>query len=390
MRRDELTGEDAAARVASPDVDAALSNLDAYVVGLTYNGNGSTAAAILGDGGMVAFGDGGRAGAKRVMEFDGAPLAIAPDADGEGFLVGTDAGALLAVSPEGAAKEVFRAPGKWIDRLAVHSGTGRRAAACGKTVFVFDRMGARTHELPDHPSSVSGLAFSPDGAMVAASRYNGATLWGLESGAAKSLEWKGSHTALSWSPNGYFLVTATQENELHCWSLALNRDMRMSGYPTKIRAMSWLPDSSHLAVAGADVATIWSFEGSGPEGKPPLEFGYVFEGVVTSVAAHPTEKSVAAGYSDGTVLIGDIASGDAIIAKPPGGGPVTAMAWSKDGAVLLAGTEDGAFARIAIVGVVTGRRDAAEQAFINQEIQNAAVPDAPLLDDCASANCSAD
>lgn len=79
----------------------------------------------------------------------------------------------------------------------------------------------------------------------------------------------------------------------------------------------------------------------GPAGKPPLEFGYVFNGVVTNVRAYPARRLVAAGYSDGTVLIGDILKGDALIAKGKGGGAVTALDWSPDGRTAVAGTEEG-------------------------------------------------
>jgi WD40 repeat protein len=368
-----------------------VSRRDAYVIGLAFNRAGSAAAVILGDGSMMLAGDGGRRplAEARTIALDGMPLSLAADLDGDGFLVGTDAGALVSVSGAGTITQIYRVPGKWIHLLASHAGSRLRVAAIGKDVHLFDGTRSSCRTLSGHPSSVSGIALSPDGARLAVSHYDGVSVWDLGTVPAPSprrLHWKGSQTGVSWSPDGRFLVTSTQENELHCWNLAQHRDMRMSGYPSKVRAMSWSPDSTYLAVAGADVVTTWSFEGDGPEGKPPLEFGYVFEGTVTCVAAHPTERSVAGGYSDGTVLIGDIASGDAIIAKTPGGGAVTVIAWSPNGALLCAGTEQGDIAQIRVTGRVTGRRDAAEQAFINA---GAAAPaDGPLIADCASAECA--
>ena len=389
-----MIADDRAARTLSPDVETAVVRADAYVIGLTFNRSGSAAAVILGDGTLRLVGDGGRQplGEARVVQLGGLPLSLSADIDGEAFLVGTDAGAVLSVAPPGAVAEIHRAPGTWIPIVAAHAGSAIRAAAAGADVRVFDRSGRLLATVSGHPSSVSGIAFSPGGAHLAVSHYNGVSIWDLADAAAapRVLEWKGSQTGLSWSPDGRFLVTSTQENELHCWNLPMNRDMRMSGYPSKVRAMSWCPDSSYLAVAGADVVTTWSFEGAGPEGKPPLEFGYVFEGIVTRVAAHPFERSVAGGYSDGTVLIGDIASGDAIIAKTPSGGAVTAAAWSPDGAVLLAGTEDGDIAQIRVVGRVSGRRDAAEQAFVTAAADPAPPGPAPLLPDRASANRAAE
>ena len=44
-----------------------------------------------------------------------------------------------------------------------------------------------------------------------------------------------------------YIVTATQENDLH--GGARRADMRMSGYPAKVRSMSWLPKGRRLAQA---------------------------------------------------------------------------------------------------------------------------------------------
>ena len=393
-----MTQEDRAARTISPDVATSIRDTGAYVIGLTFNRSGSAVAIILGDGSIVLVGDRGRQSLEdaRSVALEDIPLSISTDLDGEGFLVGTDTGAVLSVSPSGRVGELRRFPGKWIGSLASHPGTAFRVAVVGKDLHLLDGDGCDRRSLSDHPSSVTAIAFSPEGGRLAVSHYDGVSLWDLNDPSAppQRLRWKGSHTGLSWSPNGNFLVTSTQENELHCWNLPFNRDMRMSGYPSKVRSMSWFSDSTHLAVAGADVVTTWSFEGGGPEAKPPLEFGYVFEGIATCVAAHPIEKAVAGGYSDGAVLIGDIASGDAIIAKAASAGAVTAAAWSPDGTLLYAGTEDGQIARIYIVGTVSGRRDAAEQAFINIGAgtgTRTGEDDArPMIPDCGSSACAAE
>jgi hypothetical protein len=56
---------------------------------------------------------------------------------------------------------------------------------------------------------------------------------------------------------------------------------------------------------------------------------------------HPKQDIVAAGYGDGMVLLVRIADGAEILAKKPGEAPVTAPAWTADGALLAFGTESG-------------------------------------------------
>ena len=100
----------------------------------------------------------------------------------------------------------------------------------------------------DHANTVGGLAFDPKGRRIAAAHYGGISLWWakLSTQEPKRLSWSGSHLNLTWSPDGKYIVTAMQENELHGWRVSDSADMRMSGYPTKVKSMSWLPKGRYL------------------------------------------------------------------------------------------------------------------------------------------------
>ena len=50
---------------------------------------------------------------------------------------------------------------------------------------------------------------------------------------------------------------------------------------------------------------------------------------MTQVATHPANHDVAGGYSDGTVIIGNIEKETASIARPAGGGRITALDWAR-------------------------------------------------------------
>ena len=63
---------------------------------------------------------------------------------------------------------------------------------------------------------------------------------------------------------------------------------------------------------------------------------------VMVAACHPTQEIVAVGYDDGMVLLVRIHDGAEVLARSPGNGPVSALAWNTSGTLLAFGTEDGA------------------------------------------------
>ena len=157
----------------------------------------------------------------------------------------------------------------------------------------------------------------------------------------RPLAWRGSHVALKWSTDGKFIATGTQENDIHVWRVAQATDMRMQGYPAKVKSLSWSADARWLYTSSQPVFTAWPFAGKGPEGKPPLQFGDEGAGLITVVAAHPTAEYVAGGYDSGELQVGDIKTKRSAVIRMVDGNAVTCLAWSPDGTRLAAGTDNG-------------------------------------------------
>jgi WD40 repeat protein len=272
----------------------------------------------------------------------GVVLSLIGDPTTDGFVSGGDDGLLLRVAPDGSATEIANQKGKWIDKLAAHRATGAIAASVGKMALVVDRTG-EVREFGPHQSTVAGLDFSKDGSRIAAAHYDGITLWSI--GAItlppRRFAWRGSHVALKWSTDGKFIATGTQENDIHVWRVAQATDMRMQGYPAKVKSLSWSPDARWLYTSSQPLFTAWSFAGKGPEGKPPLQFGDEGGGLMTVVAAHPTAEYVAGGYDSGELQIGDIKTKRSAVIRMVDGHEITCLAWSPDGTTLAAGTDNG-------------------------------------------------
>jgi WD40 repeat protein len=128
---------------------------------------------------------------------------------------------------------------------------------------------------------------------------------------------------------------------MHGWRLADNRHMRMSGYPGRVRSMSWSAGGKGLATSGADTVIIWPFTSKdGPMGKEPAMLAPL-QARVSAVACHPKQDIMAAGYSDGTILVVRLEDGAEILVRRNGGGAVSALAWNAKGTQLAFGTEEG-------------------------------------------------
>ena len=260
--------------------------------------------------------------------------------DGTRIVTGGDDGKVIATDAQGKSETLATdAKRRWIDRVALGP-DGAVAWSAGKQAFMRSAKG-EVKSL-DLPSSAGGLAFSPKGLRIAIAHYGGATLWFPNAQAKpETFAWKGSHLDVMFSPDGRFLVTSMQEPTLHGWRLADAKDMRMSGYSAKVRSMGWTADGKGLATSGSEQLILWPFGSKdGPMGKQPRMLAPYSKRAV-AVACHPKQEIVAVGFEDGLVMLCRIEDGAEILAKKPGAVPVSAMAWSADGAKLAFGTEDG-------------------------------------------------
>ncbi len=264
--------------------------------------------------------------------------------DGARIVMGGDDGKLVALDRAGEVALLATDPKRrWIDNVALHP-DGTVAWSVGKTAYV--RASKGEEKSFEVPSTVGGLAFAPKGLRLAIAHYNGVTLWFPNMAAnAELLEWAGSHLGVVFSPDNKFLVTTMHEPALHGWRLADQRHMRMTGYPGRVRSMSWSANGKALATSGADSVIMWPFASKdGPMGKQPAMLAPL-QARVSMVACHPKQDILAAGYSDGTILMVRMHDGAEILvrknSKEDGAPAVSALAWNAKGTMLAFAVEDG-------------------------------------------------
>lgn len=244
---------------------------------------------------------------------------------------------------DGVSTQVlYENKGKWIDKLVVQNAT-TLAFSIGKTVYLLEK-GKVTKELTLN-SSCGGLAFAPKGLRLAIAHYQGVTLWYPHMEVKPVfLEWKGSHLGVTFSPDGKYVVSTMQEPQLHGWRLTDGKDMRMSGYPLKVRSFDWTFGGGYLASSGAQEAILWSFSGkNGPMGEKPLMIAPSSnkDAHVSSIATHPKAPVVAVGFSDGMITMARLPDGAEVLIHRPCDASITAIAWKKDGKALCFGLQNG-------------------------------------------------
>lgn len=301
---------------------------------------------------MFALGDGTARlvtleGFVTVQAHDGAVLAACVHPSGSGILTAGDDGRLVWSRLEGdelVASEIASVKGKWLDAVAASAESGLIAFAAGRELHVRDSKDAAFSRVFTHEKSVADVAFDPKGRRIATATYGGAALWyaRIEKQVPQILKWAGSHAMVLWSPDGKFLMSSMQENSLHGWRLSDAKDMRMGGYPAKVKSLAFLSGGLMLATSGANGAVVWPFQGAnGPMGKEAAEIAYDQDALVVRVAATPGAGLLAGGLDDGRVWVCDLKSGRREMIKAEKGPAICALAMTPDGRSVAWGDEDG-------------------------------------------------
>ncbi|MCV0416161.1 MAG: WD40 repeat domain-containing protein [Brevundimonas sp.] len=311
-------------------------DFDAQVTAALFDASGAVFA--LGDG-SVRFDD-----RQRVEAHDGAVLCAAVHPSGDGVVTGGDDGRVVW-SRRGEDPQILAtARNQWIDAIDASAASGLVAFSYGRSLSVIDPNDTGFRRDFQHERTVSGVAFEPKGRRIATSTYGGAALWyaRIEKQQPTLLKWAGSHTGVAVSPDGAFVVTTMQDNQLHGWRLKDAKNLRMGGYPGKVRSVAFLAGGQLMATSGAQGVVLWPFIGSnGPMGREATEIGYDENSLVNLVSARPAHGLVAAGLTDGRVWVAHPAAQGLNFVKAEKGAAIVALSLSPDADKVAWADEDG-------------------------------------------------
>ncbi len=296
---------------------------------------------VVGDaaGGVYAFD--GKSGAT-VWAFpgghEGGVLAMAIHPSGTAFATaGQDGRILIWGSDEGQVSHAIDVGSGWVENVAWSPDGQWLAASCSRQVRAYGADGVEVWRSDDHPSTISAIAWS-SAEELATACYGRVTFFDASSGELRQkLEWKGSLVSMVLSPDGDIVACGSQDNSVHFWRRSTEQDSMMSGYPGKPSALAFDDTGTLLATGGGEAVTVWSFQGSGPEGTRPGILKLHVQPVTTLAFARRGMR-LASAARDGAVVVWSLQ-------RDGGGGPVGAalvadvvaeLYWRPDGRALAA------------------------------------------------------
>ena len=320
-----------------------IAGHSAAVNALAFTESGNRLVSASGDGSLAVWEAAAGIPEPLVLEAPGAGFPGAPPAQDwppASILSAENAGSArqLAVIGRGTAL-VYAAAG---DHVAVGGGTGAWIYSDTEGELLRYLEGGRTF----------GLAWSPDGRMLAARELQLLRIWDVE----KALVLRaipvglGVRNTLAWSPDGLMLAVADRQGEVSVYSLASGEKISTWETGAEVQALAWHADGRRLAAAsGADIRLLDPASGT----QTALLRGH--KNSVRFLAFHPTEPLLLSGGEDLSLMFWDLSD----LAPPPEGestewpdvpaetirvdlqGALTGLAWSPSGDSFFSAHENG-------------------------------------------------
>ncbi|MEU9305456.1 WD40 repeat domain-containing protein [Streptomyces sp. NPDC048269] len=203
-------------------------------------------------------------------------------------------------------------------------------------------------EVPGASAKISSVGFAPDGRTLAVGGAAGVRLWNVSRPEAPAslgqpLTGSGSEvTSVAFSPDGQTIAAGSADNTVHRWNLADPQHPSSPGPPltgptSSVTSVAFSPDGQTIAGGSAD-NTVHRWNVALPQ--RPYSLGLPLAGPsnsVMSVAFSPDGRRLAAGNADGAVDLWSLPATVLIGA----GGNVTSVAFAADGRTLAAGNQNG-------------------------------------------------
>lgn len=193
-------------------------------------------------------------------------------------------------------------------------------------------LASRVKLVLHHRAEIWSVTYSPNGQYIAtASQDRTVKIWDAQTG--QLLKMMEGHTdsvnGVVFSPDSMRIATTSDDGTAKVWDIATSRELfTLSGHTRVVRRVVYSPDGTRLVTTSADgTAKVWDAR----TGEELLTFSNHGDQVY-DVAFNRDGKRVATGGQDGNVRIWDSSSGEELLILPfEGGSGVGCVAFSPDG-----------------------------------------------------------
>jgi WD40 repeat protein len=220
--------------------------------------------------------------------------------------------------------------------------------AVSKGRFQYPEARTFNSQLREIPEESANIAFSPDGETVATTVFDAKdhtgmiNLWELEQGAHKSFipeKRESTITSLAFSPDGQYLAAGTQEGDVKIWRLS-NQQLGydLDGQTGRVIKILFSPDGRRVAVGTQHSVWVWEFRDKTFVRVAASELHG--DGLV-DLDISPDANWVALAMEDRTVWLQNIKTGKIVLRLENGGKNPLSLTFSPDGKALAVASGDG-------------------------------------------------
>lgn len=253
---------------------------------------------------------------------------------GLGLAIAGTAAALIGITAGRVARTAYRRRSGLLGLLVLSLALLGNAYVLAQPRYWWRQVGATKID----ERRLSGVAFSPDGTMLASGPGDDAVkLWRVSDGSPiRTLEAQPRGVAsMAFSPDGTLLATGGADATVRLWRVSdgtLLRSLQEQAY--WVRSVAFSPDGTKVASgSGDETAKIWRVA----DGKL-LSTLRGHQGDVVSVAFSPDGTTLASGSLGGTVKLWRVSDGMLVRALEGQHNWVSGVAFSPEGTILASAT----------------------------------------------------
>ena len=208
------------------------------------------------------------------------------------------------------------------------------AASRGSAVTIYD-LKLNKKVLEGHSGTIGGLSFSPDDSHLASASEDGTVrIWDINTFTESAVLQTAPTVSLAWSPEGGQLVVGTNAGDIQVWNTETFDLERTWTIPlaSSILNVVWTPDRN-LIIAGTQSGTIYVWSPESNELVGVMENSGETIGQVNDLALHPDNEILASAHPDGKVRLWNMVDFELILVIDAFEGETSSVAWSNDGCI---------------------------------------------------------